>query len=71
MNAFNGSNGDNIMALEWLRRDNALKDHALLGEEHFGADAPSVIYERRPIKDPEGNQVPGLYSAWIVLNNPA
>ena len=59
------------MALEWLRRDNELKDHALLGEEHFGTEAPSVIYERRPVQDPQGNAVPGLYSAWVVLNNPA
>ena len=59
------------MALEWLRRDNELKDHALLGEEHFGKEAPSVIYERRPITDPQGNPVPGLYAAWIWLNNPA
>jgi 6-oxo-cyclohex-1-ene-carbonyl-CoA hydrolase len=59
------------MALEWLRRDNELKDHALLGEEHFGKEAPSVIYERRPILDPQGKLVPGLYTAWILLNNPA
>ena len=59
------------MALEWLRRDNELKDHALLGEEHFGKEAPSVIYERRPIVDPQGITVPGLFTAWIWLNNPA
>jgi 6-oxo-cyclohex-1-ene-carbonyl-CoA hydrolase len=59
------------MALEWLRRDDELKDHALLGEEHFGKEAPSVIYERRPITDAQGNKVPGLFTAWIWLNNPA
>ena len=59
------------MSLDWLRRDDALKDHALLGDEHFGTDAPSVIYERRAIADPQGEAVPGIYSAWIVLNNPA
>lgn len=58
------------MALDWLRRDNHLKDHALLGEEHFGTEAPSVIFEKRPVTDPQGNQVPGLYAAWIILNNP-
>ena len=41
-----------------------------LGEEHFGTEAPSVIYEKRPILDPEGKAVEGLYSAWIILNNP-
>ena len=59
------------MALEWLRRDNELKDHALLGEEHFGTEAPSVMYERRPVLDPQGTAVGGLYSAWIILNNPS
>ncbi len=59
------------MALEWLRRDDELKDHALLGEEHFGSAPPSVIYERRAVVDPRGAAVPGLFAAWIVLNNPS
>lgn len=58
------------MALDWLPRDNETKDHALLGHEHFGTEAPSVIFEKRPVTDPQGKQVPGLYSAWIILNNP-
>lgn len=29
-----------------------------------------MIYEKRPVKDAEGNEVEGLYSAWIILNNP-
>jgi 6-oxo-cyclohex-1-ene-carbonyl-CoA hydrolase len=29
------------------------------------------VYEKRPLKDPKGNVVPGLYVAWIRLNNPA
>ena len=59
------------MALEWLRRDNALKDHALIGDEYFGAAAPSIIYEKRPVLDPQGRAVPKLFAAWIWLNNPA
>jgi 6-oxocyclohex-1-ene-carbonyl-CoA hydrolase len=59
------------MALEWLRKDNELKDHQLLGDSHFGTEAPSVIFEKRPVTDPQGKAVPGLYSAWITLNNPA
>ena len=35
------------MALEWLRRDNELKDHQLFDNSHFGKDAPTVIYEER------------------------
>jgi len=29
------------------------------------------MYEKRPLKDPNGNVVEGLYVAWIILNNPA
>jgi 6-oxo-cyclohex-1-ene-carbonyl-CoA hydrolase len=28
------------------------------------------MYEKKPLKDPKGNVVPGLYVAWITLNNP-
>ena len=58
------------MALEWLRRENDLKDHQLIDNSHFGGDAPTVIYEERPVIDDKGAAVPGLYSAWIWLNNP-
>jgi 6-oxo-cyclohex-1-ene-carbonyl-CoA hydrolase len=59
------------MTLEWLRRDDRLKDHTLLGVEHFGTAAPSVIYDKRPVKDPTGTVVPGLFAVWIILNNPS
>ncbi|MCL4744562.1 MAG: 6-oxocyclohex-1-ene-1-carbonyl-CoA hydratase [Burkholderiaceae bacterium] len=59
------------MALEWLRRDNSLKDHQLFDGSHFGGEAPTVVYERRPVTDEQGKPVDGLYSAWIWLNNPA
>ncbi|MFH2005270.1 MAG: 6-oxocyclohex-1-ene-1-carbonyl-CoA hydratase [bacterium] len=29
-----------------------------------------VLFEKRPIKDLDGSEVPGLYTAWITLNNP-
>ncbi len=32
---------------------------------------PGVIYEKRPAKRPDGAVVPGLYNAWIRLDNPA
>jgi 6-oxo-cyclohex-1-ene-carbonyl-CoA hydrolase len=56
--------------LGWIPRESGDKNHYLWGEEHFGTEAPSVIYEKRPILDPEGKAVEGLYSAWIILNNP-
>ena len=32
---------------------------------------PGVRYEKRPAKTPDGKVVPGLYNAWISLDNPA
>lgn len=31
---------------------------------------PQVRYEKRPAKTPDGKTVPGLYNAWITLDNP-
>ncbi len=59
------------MALEWLPRDNGSKDHLLMGSEHWGTEAPCTVYEKKPLKDPQGNVVDGLYVSWIRLNNPA
>ena len=58
------------MPLDWLPRDNALKDHALFGQEHWGTTAPCTLYERRPLTDPDGKPIAGLYTAWITMNNP-
>jgi 6-oxo-cyclohex-1-ene-carbonyl-CoA hydrolase len=58
------------MALEWLPRDHERKDHAVGGDEFFGTEPPCVVYEKKPIMDPSGDPVEGLYSAWIWLNNP-
>ncbi len=59
------------MAMDWLPRDNELKDHSIFGDEHFGKQAPCTIYVKRPLKTPDGKDVDDLYVAWIVLNNPA
>jgi 6-oxo-cyclohex-1-ene-carbonyl-CoA hydrolase len=56
--------------LSWLPRESGIKNHHLWGEEHFSGDAPGVIFEKRPILDLSGNTVDGLFSAWIILNNP-
>ena len=58
------------MTLDWLPRDDKLKDHDLWGKEHFGTEAPCTTYELRPVLDPKGNVVEGLNTAWITLNNP-
>ena len=59
------------MALEWLRTDDELKNHQLFDDSRFGTDAPSIIYEQRPVLDDKGQAIAGLYAAWIWLNNPA
>ena len=58
------------MDIKWLPRDHQQKDHRLFGSEHWGEQAPCTIYEKRPLVDPEGRQVEGLYTAWVTLNNP-
>jgi len=58
------------MALEWMPRDNEKKDHSLHAEEHWGSEAPCVVVEKKPLQDPSGNVIDGLFTVWIRLNNP-
>ncbi len=59
------------MSLDWIPREEGAKDHFLWDESLFGGDAPGTNYERKPVRDPAGRAVEGLYTAWITLNNPA
>jgi len=59
------------MGLEWVPREHGLKDHSRHGSNHWGTEAPCVVYEKKPLKDPKGNVIEGLYAAWVRLNNPA
>lgn len=43
------------------------KDHDLVPGHAFGE---GLTYERRPIREPGGAEAPGLFSAWITLDNP-
>ncbi len=58
------------MSLDWMPRDNEPKDHALHRDPHWGTEAPCVIYEKKPLTDPQGNVTEGLFVSWITLNNP-
>jgi 6-oxo-cyclohex-1-ene-carbonyl-CoA hydrolase len=58
------------MALEWMPRDNEKKDHLIHTDVHWGTEAPCVVHEKRPLKDPNGNVMDGLFVSWIRLNNP-
>ena len=59
------------MSLDWIGKDNQLKDHSLMGSEYWGTEAPCTVYEKKPVFDPKGNEIEGLYTAWVRLNNPA
>jgi 6-oxocyclohex-1-ene-carbonyl-CoA hydrolase len=59
------------MALDWLPRDNAIRDHILIGSEHWGTEAPCTVYEKKPLTGPDGKVIDGLFTAWIRLNNPS
>jgi 6-oxo-cyclohex-1-ene-carbonyl-CoA hydrolase len=43
-----------------------LKDHTLTGSHGF----KEIDYQLLPARDPAGNEVAGLFNAWIVLDNP-
>jgi len=59
------------MSLDWVPREGGIKDHNIWGMEHFGTEPPCTMYEEKPIIDPSGKPVEGVYSAWVTLNNPA
>ncbi len=59
------------MSLDWIKRDNELKNHSLFGEEHFGKNPPCTIYEKKPLRSPDGSVIEDLYVAHVILNNPA
>ncbi len=60
------------MALDWMPRENEQKDHFIHVGKQWKTDEedPCVVYEKRPLTDPEGKVIDGLYEAWIRLNNP-
>jgi 6-oxocyclohex-1-ene-carbonyl-CoA hydrolase len=58
------------MSLSWIPREGGVKDHNLWGMEHFGTTPPCTMYEEKPVVDPTGKTIDGLFSAWITLNNP-
>jgi 6-oxo-cyclohex-1-ene-carbonyl-CoA hydrolase len=43
------------------------KNHDLVDD----ISKPGVRYEKRPAKTPDGTTVPGLFNAWITLDNPS
>jgi len=60
------------MSLEWMPRDDELKNHSLGGEQFWGGhdSPPCTVYDKLALVDPDGNVIPGLYTSRITLNNP-
>ena len=48
------------MGLEWVPRENGLKDHNRHSTQGWGTEAPCVVYERQPMTDSKGNVIHGL-----------
>ena len=66
------------MSLDWMPREHELKNHLLFEEDmvqgrYWGGDddAPCVVYTKKPLLNPfTGQEIEGLYTAEIRLNNP-
>ena len=60
------------MSVDWMPRDDGLKNHSKGGEQFWGTHdaAPCTVYEKLPLTNPKGEVVDGLYVARITLNNP-
>ncbi len=56
---------DTTLAVAARTKPAALKDHTLAPFSVAG-----LKFEKRPARTPEGAVVPGLYNAWIILDNP-
>jgi len=56
---------DTTLAIAARTKPAALKDHTLAPFSVAG-----LKFEKRPARTPEGAVVPGLYNAWIILDNP-
>jgi len=56
---------DTTVAVAARTKPAALKDHTLAPFSVAG-----LKFEKRPARTPEGAVVPGLYNAWIILDNP-
>ena len=42
------------------------RDHDLVP----AADVPGILYEKKPLRAPDGSFIDGLHTVWITLNNP-
>jgi 6-oxo-cyclohex-1-ene-carbonyl-CoA hydrolase len=48
-----------------------LKDHDLVSGGPLQAGRQGVLFDKRPVKAADGSPIPGLFNAWITLDNPS
>jgi len=56
---------ESTLAIAAKTKPPSLRDHNLVRE----FSVPGLRFEKRPVKTPDGTVVPGLYNAWIILDN--
>lgn len=44
-----------------------MKNHNLVNDHKYS----EILVEKRPLTDPKGQEVKGLFNYWILLNNPS
>ncbi len=60
------------MALDWIPRapKDRKVDHQMYDEKYLHkTEPPRTAYEKRPLLDPQGQEVPDLHVAWVILDN--
>lgn len=60
------------MATDWIPRgpDVEKREFHFGDPKWIGTEPPCTMYEKKPLLDPDGNEVEGLYVGWVTLNNP-
>lgn len=64
------------MALDWIPRTSkeTVREQWFGDPQYLGTldKPPSVVYEKRPLRNPETlEEIEGLYTGWIIINNEA
>ena len=56
------------MSLDWIPREEGVKDHDLWGDELFSTEAPGVKYELHPIINPKTGETKWKNNQTVITN---